>query len=264
MTPVVAPHQPWVDAMLSGVNRPVIEKPISVSLPLYLGQSGPCAYLPGRTATHEYAMTQRLSSAAYQSLMDAGFRRSGLIVYRPVCEGCRECVPIRVPVGQFVMSRSQRRVLRRNADVQVAVGPPAATDEKWRMYNAYRRVQHDDTESEDRAGFEECFYRSPTMTLEMTYSIDGRLAAVGIVDATPDALSSVYFYFDPAHGRRSLGVFSALCEMEECRRRGLAYWYIGYYVRECQQMNYKAQYRPHELLGPDGEWRRIDPNGDTP
>ncbi len=249
--------------MLFDVNRPVADTDESISLPLNPGSSGPCAYLSGRTATHEFAMTRRLPAAAYQRMMDAGFRRSGLLIYRPVCDGCRECVPIRVPVNEFTPSRSQRRVLRRNADVHMTVGPPSPTEEKWRMYNAYRRLQHDDLESEDRPGFEECFYHSPTSTLEMTYSIGGRLAAVGIVDATPSALSSVYFYFDPGHSRRSLGVFSAMCEIEECRRRQLAFWYIGYYIRECQRMNYKAQYRPYDLLGPDGHWRRIQPNGDT-
>lgn len=250
--------------MLSDVNRPVADTDESISLPLHRGSSGPCAYLPGRTATHEFALTRRLSGAAYQRLMDAGFRRSGLLIYQPVCEGCRECVPIRVPVNEFAPSRSQRRVLRRNADVQMTVGSPSPTEEKWRMYNAYRRLQHNDLEREDRPGFEECLYHSPTSTLEMTYWIGGRLAGVGIVDATPAALSSVYFYFDPEQARRSLGVFSAMCEIEECRRRQLDFWYVGYYIRKCQRMNYKAQYRPCELLGSDGHWRRIQPDGDAP
>lgn len=194
-----------------------------------------------------------------------------MIVYRPVCEGCRECVPIRVPVQEFVASRSQRRVLRRNTDIQVHTGPPIATDEKWRIYNEYKSRQHYDLDCDDRAGFEEFLFRSPiedstrrTQTFEMTYTIGDRLAAVGMVDVCPDALSSVYFYFDPAYARRSLGVYSALYEIEECRRRGLAYWYIGYYVRDCRQMNYKAQYRPHELLGPDGSWHRTDAMGEAP
>jgi arginyl-tRNA--protein-N-Asp/Glu arginylyltransferase len=260
----MAPRRPIPDVILSNVIRPAGHNVATVSLPLYTGGPGRCAYLPGRTATHEYAMTQRLTSAAYQRMMDEGFRRSGMVIYRPVCEGCRECVPIRVPVSEFVASRSQRRVLRRNTDVDLQICQPVATDENWQLYAAYRSGQHDDSDGGDRAGFEEFLYQSPVETLEMCYRVGGRLVAVGIVDACPNALSSVYFFFDPAEARRSLGVYSALAEIEECRRRGLAYWYIGYYIRECRQMNYKAQYRPHELLGSDGCWRRPQEMSEPP
>ena len=91
----------------------------------------------------------------------------------------------------------------------------------------------------------------------MTYRVAGRLVGVGVLDLCPGAASSVYFYFDPAESRRSLGVFSALCEIEECRRRGLEHWYIGFHVAGCGKMEYKARFRPHELLGPDGIWREI-------
>jgi leucyl-tRNA---protein transferase len=197
-------------------------------------------------------------AATYQALMDLGFRRSGKLVYRPACEGCRECVPIRVPVDRFRLSRSQRRVWRRNQDVHVAVGEPRSSDEKWRMYVEYLRQRHDGTMSESREDFQEFLYAAVTDTLEMVYRAGDRIVAVGIVDACPGCLSSVYFYFGPAQSRRSLGTFGALCEIAECRRRGLAYWYAGYYVRECAAMNYKADFRPYELLGPDGLWRAAE------
>jgi len=212
-------------------------------------------------ATNEFGVFSTMAPGLYQSLMDAGFRRSGTIVYRPTCEGCRECVPIRVPVNAFSPSRSQRRVRRRNADVAVEISRPSLDDEKWRVYSAYQNEQHDGKMGDDRADLEEFLYQSPTDTWEMTYRVAGRIVAVGIVDACPVSLSSVYFFFDPAEGRRSPGVFGAMEEIEECRRRGLAHWYIGYYVRECRQMSYKAQFRPCELLGPDGVWRRM---GESP
>lgn len=228
----------------------------TLQLPLLAGPAHPCSYLPGRVAVNEFTITGDIAGADYQSLMNQGFRRSGDIIYRPTCPGCRECVPIRVPVEQFQPSRSQRRVLKKNRDVEVAAGSPEFTDEKWNVYASYLHAMHDGTMSDDRDDLEEFLYESPTSTLEMVYRIDGRLAAVGIVDVCPEALSSVYFFFDPAHARRSLGIFGALMEIEECRRRGLTYWYIGYYVRDCRQMNYKAQFRPHELLSEDGKWVR--------
>jgi arginine-tRNA-protein transferase len=187
--------------------------------------------------------------------MDMGFRRSGLTIHRPACEGCRECVPIRVPVDRFQPSRSQRRVLRRNTDVRVEIDRPVCNEQKWRIFRDYLKHQHDDTMSDDYIDFEAFLYASPTETLEMTFRLGDAIVAAGIVDVGSECLSSVYFYFDPAHSRRSLGVFGALCEIEECVRRGLPYWYIGFYIRDCRRMNYKADFRPNERLMLDGAWR---------
>jgi arginyl-tRNA--protein-N-Asp/Glu arginylyltransferase len=224
-------------------------------LPLFPGRPHPCAYLPGRTAENIYGLLSHLDARFHQHLMDTGFRRSGNIVYRPACEGCRECTPIRVPVADFIPSRSQRRAQRKNTDVTVTVAPPMLTDEKHALYARYLRAMHDGAMGDTREELNAFLYQSCTDTLEMTYRADGRLLAVGIVDVTPKCLSSVYFFFDPDECRRSLGVFGALEEIAECRRRGLPYWYIGYYVAGCRRMNYKAQYRPCEVLGPDGVWR---------
>lgn len=226
-----------------------------IGLPIFRSEPHRCSYLPGRTAEDVFTAPAALHPAVYQLYMDAGFRRSGSIVYRPDCEGCHECTPIRVPVAHFTPSRSQRRVLKRNRDVRMEIGPPVLDDDKWQLYVDYLRYQHDGSMSETREDLASFLYRSPTRTLEMTYRIAGRLVGVGIVDVTPVALSSVYFFFDPEEARRSLGVFSALAEIEECRRRSLPWWYIGYYVRDCDRMNYKAAFGPNELLGTDGIWR---------
>lgn len=197
----------------------------------------------------------RVTSAVYRGLMDAGFRRSGRVFYRPRCDGCHECRPIRVPVGRFAPSRSQRRVLRKNLDVTVSVGPPRSTNEKFRLYQAHLERFPEGGMSRSREDFEEFLYSSPIDSLEMVYRVGRRVVCVGLVDVSADCLSSVYCYYDPRLAVRSLGVFSALHEIEHCRERGLAYWYVGFYVHECSRMNYKAQYRPFELLGDDGVWR---------
>ncbi len=227
----------------------------SFSLPFFRDEPHACPYLPDRMAEHVIAPAGRLSPAIYQQLMDLGFRRSGRIVYRPECTGCRECVPLRVPVNSFQPSRSQRRAWRRNQDVCVEIGTPVATEEKWQVYTDYLAIQHNKTADSDRSDFERFLYDSPIETIEFVYSIEGKVVAAGICDVCPLSLSSVYFYFDPASAQRSLGVYSALVEIEECRRRGLPYWYAGYYVRDCRTMNYKSTYRPNELLGTDGIWR---------
>jgi arginine-tRNA-protein transferase len=233
---------------------------ISVNLPLslYLGEPHGCSYLPGRQATEIYSIVRDLSPADYEHLMNAGFRRSGRTVYRPVCQGCSECVPIRVPTAGFAPSRSQRRVLRRNHDVNTTIQSPQCTDEKAKIFSAYLEYQHDGSMTGDRDSLERFLYDSPTQTLELEFRIDRRLVAVSIVDEGPTSWSSVYAFFDPAELQRSLGVYSALCEIAQCSMRSLPYWYIGYYIRNCRRMNYKADYRPYELLGTDGVWRVAD------
>ncbi len=244
------------------MKEPASRQFVDVGSVVHRGPPHDCPYLPDRKAQNAYILSTSLPPEEYQGLMDRGYRRSGLVVYRPICTGCRECVPIRIPVAEFTPSRSQRRILRRNSDVQVRLGAPTITEEKHRLFVAYLRDQHDGSMSEEMASFEEFLYFSPTDTLEMTYFIDDRLVAVGIVDVCPEALSSVYFFFDPDFGRRSLGIFGGLCEIEECRRRGLIYWYLGYYIRDCGRMNYKAQFRPFELLVSPGRWLRQQEQAD--
>lgn len=228
---------------------------MTFQLPLYRGDPHPCSYLPGRTAQSVYAFPQRLAGVSYEQLMNDGFRRSGRLVYRPTCQGCRECVPIRVPVAEFRPSRSQRKAWNRNQDVELELGEPECTDEKWEVYVAYLRQQHDKQMSGEREEFENFLYTTCTDTIEMVYRVEGRFVGAGILDVAPQCLSSVYFYFDPTEARRSLGVFSALCEIEACRRLNLPWWYIGFFIRDCEQMNYKANYRPYELLR-NGKWQR--------
>ena len=232
----------------------------SLSLPIFLGDEHPCPYLPLRNSRNQFTFAQRIDPRVYQQMMDVGFRRSGLVVYRPICTACQECIPIRVPVEQFKPSRSQNRALKKNRDVRVSIAPPEYSSAKWDVYARYLQYQHDGTMSDDPLDLQQFLYSSVTDTLEMTYTLAGRIIAVGIVDITDRALSSVYFFFDPEEHKRSLGVFGALIEIEECRRRGLPYWYVGYYIRDCDRMNYKAGYRPAELLGSDGNWKAIDAN----
>jgi arginine-tRNA-protein transferase len=223
-------------------------------LPLRRGPAHACPYLPGKTAVNEYTFAPLLPPQDYLALMDRGFRRSGEFVYRPVCDGCRECVPIRVPVARFAPSRSQRRVQKRNTDVRVLLRAPEPTAAKYELFVRYLRYQHDGSMSEGREDFEDFLYKSPTQSLEMTYTVLDRIIAVGILDLCPTAISSVYFYFDPDESWRSPGIFGGLCEIEECRRRGLPYWYLGFYVNDCARMNYKAAFRPHQILDRSMQW----------
>jgi arginine-tRNA-protein transferase len=224
----------------------------------------PCPYLPGRAARNRAFLCESMPTEVYHELMDAAFRRSGQFIYQPVCPGCRECQPIRVLVDQFTPSKSQRRAWRRNSDLTVTVdSPPQPSEEKFNLYTRYLRGRHerhcDPQGDDDFQNFVEFLYQSPVDTIEITYRLadDARtLVGVGICDRCAGrSLSSVYFYFDPGCARRGLGTFSSMWEIDFARRHNIPYYYLGYHVRGCDSMSYKASFRPNELLHPDGVWR---------
>jgi arginine-tRNA-protein transferase len=223
-----------------------------------------CGYLANRLATFrafDVSSSGQISGEMFQRLLDAGFRRSGSAIYQPMCAGCRECVPIRVPVAQFKATKSQRRVLRKNKDIVIRVAAPNATREKWELYDRYQREWHRKklNESDDILGFVTFLYRSPIDSLEFEYRDKwGRLLGAGLTDVCPKSLSSVYFYFDPREAHRSLGTFSALYEIQWAQQMKMTHWYAGYWIRNCESMSYKSRFGPAETLGTDGVWRPLE------
>jgi arginyl-tRNA--protein-N-Asp/Glu arginylyltransferase len=236
---------------------PALPPPAGVRLTVL--PSHDCPYLPGRTATFRGFMTDGIPGDLYHRFMDAGFRRSGRVFYQPVCRGCRECVPVRVSTDRFRPGKSQRRAFRRNADLTVTVERPNATDEKYDLYRRYVEQWHGRESSETgRAAYESFLCDSAVDTIEFLYrDPSGKLLAVGVCDVCRDSLSSVYLFFDPAERSRSLGVYSAVSEMEWARQRGIGFYYLGYWVRECRRMSYKIRFNPAELLGPEGIWKVV-------
>jgi len=141
--------------------------------------------------------------------MNQGFRRSGMYFYRPVCADCSECRPIRINADEFRLSRSRRRVLRQNQDVNVRIGPPKFTKEKFKIYSDYLTTQHGCGPELSASNLKRFLYTSPVHTLELEYWLRRHLLAVGIVDICSRSLSSVYVFYDPDFCSRSLGTFSA-------------------------------------------------------
>lgn len=236
-------------------HHPAIPPPMAVHLAEL--PEHPCPYLPGRTASDRAVWADSMPAELYERFMDRGFRRSGKLLYQPMCRGCRACTPLRVRVSQFRPDKSQRRCQRRNQDLRVTVRRPACSEEKFRLYSRYVTEWHGRPESEDACAFEAFLYDSPLeTTIEFEYR-DGadRLVGVGICDLCPNCLSSVYFYFDPDEARRGVGNFGALEEIEFARRMSLPYYYLGYWVKGCGAMEYKGSFRPNEMLDPDGIWR---------
>ncbi len=197
-----------------------------------------------------------MTPALYEAYMNAGFRRSGKMIYQPACPGCRACLPLRVIVSHFRPGKTQRRTLRHNHDLRLAIDDPSPSDEKFELFARYESQWHQSREPTSWENFVAFLYDSPVQTCEMTYrDANGKLMGVGICDIGPTTLSSVYFYFAPEESSRSLGTYSALREIECARQRDLAHYYLGYWVNGCGAMEYKANYHPHEIFHPDGQWR---------
>jgi leucyl-tRNA---protein transferase len=224
----------------------------AMELQVFEASNGACPYLEKREwHTHLFATTA-LEGGVYEALIDHGFRRSGRYFYRNQCPGCRECIPIRLPVESSVRSRSQKRAWKRNLDVFVDRQPAVFEQEGFLLYNRYCRWKHQSVTSAH--SYQDFLVNSAVDTWMMKYFIGPTLVGIGWVDVLPFSLSSVYFAFDPDYRHRSLGVFSVLKEMELARELAKPYLHLGFWVRDCPAMAYKQQFRPHQLLIGDGIW----------
>lgn len=214
----------------------------------------PCSYLPGMVARDRAFRAARLDGAGYHALMDRGFRRAGDVFYAMDCPDCRRCVPLRVPVATFEPTRSQRRALRKNADVSMFVRPPSCSEATFDLYRRYLRHQHPGSEPDaDYAAFRAGLYADVVDTVEAVYMLGERVVAISLLDVCAQSVSAVYCFYEPELARRSLGVFSALAEIEWTRQVGVPHYYFGYWIEGAATMAYKAEYGPHELLR-DGVW----------
>jgi arginyl-tRNA--protein-N-Asp/Glu arginylyltransferase len=235
------------------MNRDTTER-----LDLYITPEHPCGYIDGRMARTVFVDPDLdMDNRLYSLLASHGFRRNGPNVYRPHCEGCKACVPLRIPVAEFQPDRSQARVWKRNQDLRISVLDAVSHPEHFSLYRRYLEARHPGG-GMDGSGEPEYahFLMNPWGRTRMV-AMQGRegLAAVAVMDELDDALSAVYTFYEPALGRRSLGTFAILWQIEEARRRGLRWLYLGYWIAESRKMAYKDRFRPYEQLGTDG-WQR--------
>lgn len=222
---------------------------------VYETDNGPCPYLENRRwVTHTFAVPS-MPGETYGEMINAGWRRSGTFFYQNHCPGCNACQPIRVPVGEFKPSKSQRRVLRRNEDVEIENVPNVFDREVFDLYSLYQEERHGRDETSGESGFKRFLCDSAVITMQMHYRLGERLVGVGWVDELADGLSSVYFVFDPGEYRRSLGTYSVLMEIARAKELGMRWHHLGFYVKDSRKMSYKASFYPHELLI-NGKWVR--------
>jgi arginine-tRNA-protein transferase len=230
------------------------------SLLVYTAPPSPCGYLPDQTWRLTYELVAELSAEEYRARLLSGWRRFGHSLFKPACPGCRACLSLRVPVATFRPDRSQRRAMAANdGEITLRIGEPAVTRTKLDLYDRFHRFQQShkgwpEHGPSDAAGYAESFVDNPIPTDEWCYYRGRKLAGVGYVDRVPDGLSAIYFFYDPDERDRSLGTYNVLSIIREAAARKLSHVYLGYYVDGCGSLEYKARFRPNEVLRPDGEW----------
>jgi len=230
-------------------------------LRFFLTAPSPCPYLPDRFERKVFAHLPLSDGATVNdTLTQVGFRRSQNIAYRPACEGCMACVSARLPALDYVFSRSERRVLNRNEDLERHLVEAEATMEQFDLLRRYLTTRH------ANGGMAEMTWPDYVAMVEdtavRTHIIEyrlkskdrgpGDLVACALVDLMSDGLSLVYSFYEPGMARRSLGSFVILDHVVQAGVTDLPYVYLGYWVRGSAKMNYKVRFSPIELLRPDG------------
>lgn len=266
------------------------------ALHFYLTAPYSCSYLPDLQARSQVATPALLISApVYTQLVQHGFRRSGTYTYRPHCDNCRACVPLRVLAKQFTASRSQRRAWKLHAHLEATLHPLQDSPEYYGLYQRYQRARHKDggMDNDDRESYQNFLLQShvdsvlvefrepfdppasdppasnPSTSPSVLSGVEGSgqakaqdkqgvLRMVSVIDLLSDGLSSVYTFYEPDLPRARLGVYNVLWQIELCRKLDLDFVYLGYWIAASRKMAYKTQYQPAQGLQ-DGTWRALDP-----
>jgi arginyl-tRNA--protein-N-Asp/Glu arginylyltransferase len=237
----------------------------------YLTAPSPCPYLAGQEERKVFThLVGERAPELNNILTQGGFRRSQSIAYRPACEGCRACVSVRVIAKDFRPTQSMRRIMRRNADLGSEMRIAVPTSEQYAIFRAYLDSRHRDGGMADMTVLDYAMmvedshietriieYRRKDPAKPAGKRAAGELVAIALTDVLGDGLSMVYSFFEPDEAARSLGTYMVLDHIARAQSMGLAYVYLGYWVRGSRKMDYKGRFLPQERLMPDG-WMRVD------
>jgi arginine-tRNA-protein transferase len=234
-------------------------------LQFYVTTPYPCGYLSGRSAQSLIATPQHLiDNSVYGELVHMGFRRSGRFTYRPHCEHCRACVPVRLPIAEFHPNRSQRRAWKQHCNLTASVLNLSYSEEHYRLYNAYQLARHPGggMDADGAEQYHSFLMQSNVDSVLVEFREDGVLRMVSVVDCLHDGLSAVYTFYDCSNPASSYGTFNVLWLADWCRRQNWPYLYLGYWIAESRKMAYKACFRPLEGLTTEGIWQPLKPDPD--
>ena len=229
------------------------------ALYFYLTAPYSCSYLPDVQARSQVATpTFLINSAVYSELVLQGFRRSGTHTYRPHCDSCNACIPLRILAKEFSANRSQRRAWSKHSNLDTTLQPLQSNPEHYELYQRYQKARHKNggMDNEDRESYQNFLLQSHVDSLLVEFREQGVLRMVSVIDLLNDGLSSIYTFFEPDLPNTSFGIYNVLWQIELCRELELDFVYLGYWIAQSRKMAYKTQYRPAQGLI-NGVW--VDP-----
>jgi len=213
----------------------------------------PCVYIHGEEMKMAYKYIKDCSLSLSTKLVQRGWRRFGHYYSRPACAGCHACESLRIDVDGFIFSKSVRRVIKKNEGTRILVRKPSISQDHLDLYEKYHRYMEKEKGWEyypvNMDSYADLYAKGfSSYGYEILYIRDQKLIGVDLVDFLEDGLSSIYFYYDPDYRHLSLGKYSLYKQIEMAKERLLSWIYIGYYVEKCSSLNYKAQYKPYQIL----------------
>ncbi len=218
-----------------------------------------CTYLPDR-AERRLAADISNRPDLHDKLAKAGFRRVENWVYKPACQDCNACQPIRVICSEFSKSRNMKRIAIKNSDLKGCRVDGPLTHEHYELFHRYLNSRHEDGQMVGMTmdEFVSMVENSPISTFLLDYrDTNNKLLASVLVDHQVDGLSAVYSFFETNRPDRSFGSFIILDLIERVNLAQQPYLYLGYYIAESRKMSYKARYKPYEIFS-NGSWQRSD------
>jgi arginyl-tRNA--protein-N-Asp/Glu arginylyltransferase len=225
----------------------------------YVTAPQPCPYLEGRTERKLFTALQGDGAQKlHDGLSQQGFRRSQNVLYRPSCADCSACLSARIDVSAFSPTKSQKRVLRRNVQIDRKATSPWATEDQYELFRTYLDSRHADGGMADMDVFEfaAMIEETPIRSRVVEYTDEDSLIGVCLTDVLADGLSMVYSFFSPDYERNSLGTYLILDHIRIAQEANLPYVYLGYWVPGSQKMGYKANFSGLEVFS-GGNWQKV-------
>ncbi|MDP3210549.1 arginyltransferase [Methylotenera sp.] len=231
-------------------------------LQFYVTTGYTCGYLPNKMAQSLIAAPQHLVDAkVYSGLIQQGFRRSGKFSYRPHCENCQECIPVRIILDQFSPNRSQKRAFKQHNNLTTAILPVGFNEEHYALYASYQRARHSEEKIQDETApqendveqYQSFLCQSNVESVMVEFRENEQLKMVSVIDIVRDGISAVYTFYETKDTATSYGTYNVLWQTLWAKELGLPYLYLGYWIRDSKKMAYKQNYQPLEKLI-DGEW----------